>query len=134
MAYMSQEKKKSKQPAIKAILKKYNVKGTLAVDNHSTLVLNIQSGVIDFIQNYNEQGMSDYCNRRFELANGYIQVNEYHYNDHFTGIAKQFLREVIDAMMEGNHNNSDSMSDYYDIGWYISVRIGQWNKPYQFIK
>jgi hypothetical protein len=78
--------------------------------------------------------MSDYCNRRFELANGYIQVNEYHYNDHFTGIAKQFLREVIDAMMEGNHNNSDSMSDYYDIGWYISVRIGQWNKPYQFIK
>ena len=52
MAYMSQERKQSLAPAIKAVLKKYGVKGTLAVNNHSTLVLNIKSGSIDFIENF----------------------------------------------------------------------------------
>ena len=52
MAYMSQERKQSLAPSIKAVLKKYGVKGTLAVRNHSTLVLNIKSGSIDFIENF----------------------------------------------------------------------------------
>ena len=51
MAYMSQEKKAKIAPVVKAVLKKYKVKGSLAVRNHSTLVLNIKSGSIDFIEN-----------------------------------------------------------------------------------
>ena len=49
MAYFNQERKAQKAPAIKAILKKYGVKGSLAVRNHSTFVLNVKSGSIDFI-------------------------------------------------------------------------------------
>ena len=41
-----------------------------------------------------------------------------------------FLSEVIPAMNEGNHDNSDIMTDYFDVGWYISVNIGRWDKPY----
>ena len=52
MAYMSQERKQQRAPIIKAILKKYGVKGSLSVRNHSTLVLNIKSGKIDFIENF----------------------------------------------------------------------------------
>lgn len=48
MAYVSQEDKKELTPAIKAVLKKYNVKATIAVRNHSTLVVNIKEGYIDF--------------------------------------------------------------------------------------
>jgi len=33
-------------------------------------------------------------------------------------------------MNEGNHDNSDIMTDYFDVGWYISVRLGKWDKPY----
>jgi hypothetical protein len=33
-------------------------------------------------------------------------------------------------MMVGNHNRSDIMSDYHDVGWYVDINIGQWNKPY----
>jgi hypothetical protein len=33
-------------------------------------------------------------------------------------------------MNAGNHNNSDVQSDYFDVGWYIDVNIGKWNKPY----
>ena len=54
MAYMSQEKKSKIAPTVKKILAKYGVKGSLAVSNHMTLVLNIKSGSIDFIKNYNE--------------------------------------------------------------------------------
>jgi hypothetical protein len=43
MAYFNQERKAQKAPAIKAILKKYGVKGSLSVRNHSTFVLNVKS-------------------------------------------------------------------------------------------
>ena len=52
MAYMNQETKKEKAPAIKAICKKYGVTASLAVRNHSTLVLNVRKGSIDFIENW----------------------------------------------------------------------------------
>jgi len=31
----------------------------------------------------------------------------------------------------GNHDRSDIQSDYFDVGWYKSVNIGKWNKPYE---
>jgi len=51
-----------------------------------------------------------------------------------SGEAKAFLTEVYEAMMEGNHNNSDIQSDYFDVGWYVNIQVGKWNKPYELIK
>ena len=34
-------------------------------------------------------------------------------------------------MMVGNHNNSDISTDYFDVGWYIDINIGKWDKPYE---
>ena len=111
MAYMNQEKKKTLAPKIKEILKKHNMKGTLSVDNYSTLNLNLKSGSIDF---------------------GTDRINEYWYKDHFSDNpeALAFLSEVIPAMNNGNHDNSDMMTDYFDVGWYVSVNLGKWDKPY----
>jgi len=55
MAYISQEMKKELAPEIKAVLKKYGVKGTIAIRNHSTLVVNIKSGKLDLIGDYNRK-------------------------------------------------------------------------------
>jgi hypothetical protein len=123
MAYMSQENKKSKQEPIKDILKKYGLKGSLSVRHYSTLVLNIKSGKIDFITNYNSTNPG-------LLADTYIDVNTYHFNKHFTGIARRCLYELIETMNIGNHDNSDAMTDYFDVGWYIDINIGKWDKPY----
>ena len=111
MAYMNQEKKKKLAPKIKEILKKYNMKGTLSVDNYSTLNLNLKSGSIDF---------------------GTDQINEYWYQDHFKDNpeALAFLSEVITAMNNGNFDHSEPMTDYFHVGWYSSVRLGKWDKPY----
>ena len=53
MAYVSQDLKAKIAPKVKSILNKHGIKGTLAVRNHMTLVLNISKGKIDFIKNSN---------------------------------------------------------------------------------
>lgn len=132
MAYMSQELKQKLAPEIKSVLKKYGVKGSLAVRHHMTLVLNIKSGSIDFIGNCNEV-----CGRdAYQVSTGFrpieksMGVNTYHYQRQFSGKAKDFLSEVLTIMNKGNHDRSDIQSDYFDVGWYVDVNIGQWNKPY----
>lgn len=129
MAYVSQELKKSLTPMIKTICKKYGVKATLAVNHHSTLVLNIKEGKIDFIRNLVGGDMVRQDAKKFG-----IQVNPYHYMNHFEGEAQSFLSEVIPAMHVGNWDNSDLMTDYFDVGWYVSVNVGAWNKPYNVVQ
>ena len=110
MAYMNQEKKAKLSPAIKAVLKKYNMKGSIAVRNYSTLVVNIKSGKLDILANAKKNGLN--------ANDDYIDVNTYWIDSHYTGKVKNFLLELKAAMMTGNHNNSDIMTDYFDVGWY----------------
>ena len=138
MAYMSQERKAQRAPVIKAILKKYGVKGSLSVRNHSTLVLNVKSGKIDFIENFittdanlnygrkMTQDQIDYIRK-----NKSLDVNPYWYQEHFTGKAKDFLKEVLDAMYGADYfDESDAQVDYFHCSHYVDVNIGKWNKPY----
>lgn len=131
MAYMSQEKKAKIAPKVKEVLKRYGVKGSLAVHNHSTLILNIKSGKLDFISNFNKTcSEQEYRVHTFMPATDYIDVNPYHFDKHFVGLCLAFLSEVYEAMMEGNHDNSDIQTDYFDVGWYVNINIGRWDKPY----
>jgi len=135
MAYVSQELKKKLAPKIKAICKKYNVKASLAVRNHSTLVLNIKEGSIDFFESFNRLGSQESrpSYNQFRPATQSIDVNPYHYKNHFDGKALKFLEEVIPAMNAGNYDRSDIQTDYFDVGWYIDVNIGRWDKSYQVV-
>ena len=128
---MSQEKKKELAPAIKAVLKKYKVKGSLAVDNYSTLVLNIKSSPLDMIGEYSPK--RDYYTPEEKAKVTNIQVNTYWYKEKYTGKTLEFLSEVIPLMNIGNHDRSDIMTDYFDVGWYVDVNIGKWDKPYEVI-
>lgn len=131
MAYMNQERKAKLAPAIKAALKKYGVKGTISVNGYSTLAVNIKSGRLDFIRNYNETVQA----RPGGFRNGSsvkdnLDVNPYWFREEFSGEVLDFLKELIAAMKVGNWDNSRAEIDYFDVGWYISVNIGKWNKPY----
>lgn len=132
MAFVSQSMKKTLALTIKPICKKYGVKATLAVYNHSTLVLNIKSGKIDFLESYNRLGLAESRPEHlpFQPETSYTRVNPYHYKRHFDGKALKFLQEVIPVMNSGNHDNSDIMTDFFDVGWYIDINIGKWDKPY----
>ncbi len=118
MAYISQQDKKDLAPAIKAVLKNYGMKGTIAINHYSSLVVNIQSGVLDFTDH-------------FSHGDGYIQVNTYHIDSWYSGTIKRFLQDLLKAMKGTKwYNNSDAMTDYFDTAYYIDINIGKWNKPY----
>ena len=142
MAYVSQEMKAKLAPAIKAICKKYGIKATIAVRNHSTLVLNIKQGSIDFIENYiKTDADKPYANKMSQDQIDYIRnrkcldVNTYWVKDHYSGKAKEFLTAMI-AAMEGPDffNEDDAQTDYFHRSHYIDINIGQWDKPYALVK
>ena len=126
MAYMNQEKKAVIAAKLKPVLKKYGVKGTLSVRNHSSIVLNVKAGKVDFFTDYGD---------REDAEKFGIQVNPYWFEQHFTGKSKQFLAEAFAALKSaGYYNNSDAQIDYFDTAYYFDINIGRWNKPYELTK
>ena len=131
MAYINQESKAKIATAMKPILKKYGVKGTLSVHNHSSISLNVKSGEIDFIKNFNDVVDESPCARRVEPAKNSLDVNPYWYQEHFSGDAKLFLKEAIDALKSADwFDDSDIQTDYFHTAYYFGIKIGKWNKPY----
>lgn len=133
MAYMSQERKKELAPKIKEVLKKYNMKWTLSVNNYSTLVCRLKSGEIDFLE-YLTDNQKERIEREWFTTYYRLWVNEYNIWSSYTGLAYDFLIELKSAMMEWNHNNSDAMTDYFDVGWYIDITLWDYDKDYEVIR
>jgi hypothetical protein len=136
MAYVSQELKAKLAPTIKSICKRYGIRASLAVRNHSTLVLNIKQGDIDFIGNFNEtvaQRPGGF--RTGSPAEKYLDVNPYWYREHFSGRALKFLSEVIPAMKGSDYfDDSDISTDYFHCSHYFDVKVGRWDAPYALVK
>ena len=88
--------------------------------------MTIKSGPIDFL--------ADYAAQTNNLHPNHIQVNTYHYDNHFTGQAKELLRKIISTLNTGNFDHSDIQTDYFHVGWYCDVNIGQWDQPYVLTK
>lgn len=134
MAYVSQEMKQKLAPAIKDVLKKYGVKGSLRVSHHSTLTLTLKSGKIDFIGNSNRVCGADFyqVSRGFKPnTTGYDQLNPYHYQNHYDGEALEFFNELLPLMYGPDYfDHSDSQTDYFHCSHYIAVNIGKWNEDY----
>lgn len=127
MAFMSQEKKREIARELKSALRgfPFEISYSLAVHNHSTLVMTIRRSELDpFADRVPDRwpGSRD--------GETYINVNVYHWRDHFTGPTKGFLEIVLPILNRGNHDNSDPMTDYFDVGWYVDVQFGKWDKSY----
>lgn len=115
MAYMNQEKKAKIAAAVKPVLKKFGLKATLSVHNHSSICVNIKSGPIDF-------------------GGDRIQVNPYWLEDHYQGTALKALQEIKKALLVADYyDRSDAQTDYFDTAYYYHINVGKWNKPYQLV-
>ena len=134
MAYMNQERKQKIAQALKPILAKYKVKGSLSVRNHMSIVLTLKSGAIDFIGNSNRVCGNDFyqVQRGFKPnTTGYDQVNPYWFQDHYDGDAKEFLTEAMKALKSADwYDESDAQIDYFNIAYYVDINIGKWDTPY----
>jgi hypothetical protein len=117
-------------PAVKALCKRYGVKGTLSVRNHMTLTLTISSGSLDFFESVNRVGRKR-NDDMFREQHDHMQVNTYWCHDHFDGACKDFLVEAVAALRGPDfYDRSDIQTDYFDVSHYIAINIGKWDKPY----
>jgi len=133
MAYMNQTKKAELSGGIKSVCKKYGFKCSIAVRNHSTLEVTITEGPLDFMglyikSQYNEETMpTNWKPTQLQLSalRDYSSV----WSD---PTIQAFMSELSAAMMNGNHDRSDSMTDYFDVGWYAYINLGKWDRHYQY--
>jgi hypothetical protein len=135
MAFFTQAMKAERAPAITKIAKEYGIKLSMKVEHHSTFVITLNSGSLDFIGDYNKtQAANVYYNDRDYSPAEYLQLHRYSdFNKCFSDqkIA-EFLTKITAVAMQGNHDNSDIMTDYHDVGFYFYIHVGKWNKHYIF--
>lgn len=137
MAFANQETKKKIQAALKPVLAKYGLKGTLRIRNHMSVDLTLRAGSVDFIADLDENyvptigdPISD--ERRAEMRGRYhFDINQYWYHEQYKGVSKQALGEIVQAMQAADwYDKSDISTDYFHTAYYYNVTVGAWNKPY----
>ena len=133
MAYMSQKRKKALVANCKKVLAKYGMKATFKVRHKSTLVCTLREGGIDFVANFKERKNCYGDTLRAKVNGG--DINTYWLEDNWNDPALSFLKELKDAMNgrgtdDENFDKSNIQIDYFHVGWYIDINIGEYNKPY----
>ena len=126
MAWMSQAKKKVIAANLKEAMKGTGMKYSLAVRNHSTLVLTFISGPVDFRKDFTERVRDINPNEPYHYS-----VNPYWFTEHLQGKSLDIVKKAYTCLMDGNHDRSDIQTDYFDVGWYVDINVGTWDKPYQ---
>lgn len=133
MAYMDQANKKRLAGLAKKALSKWPaVKWSVAVRNHSTVVLTVNEGDLDFLAGVASEGPHLDSLRKRLAERGDTEVQHYTIERDWAGDARAFLLAARTALETGNHNRNDAQSDYYDVGWYIKIQIGRFDRPYRF--
>ena len=139
MAYFSKEHKAKVAPLIKAVLKKYGVKGSIKIGNHISLIVSIKSGTLDFMgadRKFQEhQVKRERLEQVYDKSGGRLHVNQYHEANWLREIKENkiaaFYDELYAAMRSADwFDNSDSQADYFHTAYYMDVFIGRWDKPY----
>ena len=138
LAYISQTEKKELAPAIKKVLKTYGINGTIAINHHSTLVVNLKKGKLDLIgaaqkinnERAERQGLPVTQIGNYFQANAYREPTEY---ENFAPIIGRFYSDLIKAMKGTKwFDKSDMMTDYFHTAYYLSINVGKYSAPYQF--
>lgn len=125
MAYMNQALKAELVAEVKKVLPK-NWKVTFGVRNYSTLVMNIAKA--DF-------SIMDLMNlSQYEKEHGHKTLNPCYLKEAtIKPEINAILVKISNAMNGQNHDNSDAMTDYFDVGYYIEINVGTYKKPYEQI-
>jgi hypothetical protein len=134
VAYVDQSKKAKIQAELKKAIPA-DWKWSLAVRHHSTIVLTIRSAPVDLVAAYvaNEDRMSSEV-RASILRKQACNVNAYYWREYFTGELAETFSRIFAALNIDNHDRSDSQSDYFDVGHYVDVSIGRWDKAFEVTK
>lgn len=131
MAYMNQEKKAAIAAALKEVVP-VGWKYSLAVRHHSAIVMTILAAPVDLIDEANKRDRR-IAERRGEppsVITGNYEVNPHSLRPETTP-SDEALAAILAVLNIGNYNKSDVMIDYHDVGHYVELHVGRWDKPFQ---
>jgi hypothetical protein len=63
-------------------------------------------------------------------------VNNYYIETRYNGEnekATEVLKSINQILNTDNFDESDSMTDYFHVGHYVSISIGSWDKPFTLL-
>lgn len=126
MAFCSQENKAEKLALLKTIIPG-SWRWTLAVHDHSELVLTIREAPVNLITANNIV-----MRRTNVLMPTSHHLNQYHVRNEYSGELGDLFQKIADAMFKGNHNNSRPEIDHHDVGWYVTINIGDYKSPFKY--
>jgi hypothetical protein len=119
MAYMDQERKARLAAELKRVVP-LGWKYTLAVRHRSTIVMTITEAPVDIV-----------AALRGNLGYTRVRSKRFFEVEACDAAVQEPLIAIIDTLNTGNHDRSDAMTDYFDVGWYVEVNVGRWDKPFK---
>ena len=80
-----------------------------------------------------EQRKKELKNR---LEHKNITINQYHIDNDFelSDYGKKIFKFVKELCNSFNYDDSDSMTDYFDCGFYLELKIGKYDKSFELIE
>lgn len=131
MAYMNQEKKAKIAAALKGIVPK-DWKYSLRVHHHSSIIMTISEGPKELTM---VPASRSYGQDTPASVEPYRQLNVYHIDKEFAegSPVAETVQKIVEALNIDNHDRSDIMTDYFDVGHYVSLNVGSWQKPFKSI-
>lgn len=121
MAYMNQEKKQKIAAALKRVMPA-GFKYSLSVRHRSTIVCTINEAPFDLINAF----------RDVEPGLTHMRVNHYHFRSQMDDqCVADVLEAILGALNTDNHDRSDLMTDYFDVGHYVDLQFGRWDRPFK---
>ncbi len=118
MAFVSTEQSKTVKQALQAEFPaKDGWKFSVSIEHHSSLRVAIMQAPINLIESTDE----------YDQRNQYQSFNVYHLDNYSN---RETLEKIHAIANKGNFDESDSMTDYFHVGFYLDITAGKWNKPF----
>ena len=151
MAYMNQQKKLCIADALQKVVPA-DWQYTLSIDNcNLSIIMEIQAAPVDFMALKAAQLRVELQRGQFSsllmrpddarrcieaLEQGEVSclhLNTCHIEDEFPDEITALMVKIVAALNTGNYDDSHVMADHFDVGHYISLRIGDYGKPFRYI-
>ena len=111
MAYITAQEVKVIRENLKKEFPK--VKFSIRTEHHISISVTLLSAPFEFVK-----GGTD------------VQLNQYHYDKYEN---QDLFKKMLDIINAKNHDNSDIMTDYCDVGYFVHLSQGSWDKPFKLV-
>jgi hypothetical protein len=137
MAYINAAQTKAIRKELKEKFPKHKFSVKIGAGNHSVSVSVVKGPAFQ----QEEERWNPYQNEfvAVDLNKSHTSINQYWLEDHYPNNA-EFFKEVLEIIKSAPFNagvgdlwstESDILTDFYHTTYFIDLRVGAWNKPFQ---